>query len=66
MESQALTHKTEMVNKMKDYKKLEQVRIVPEDFLKEARLLPESCTNTEVSESYQDRLVEHENITKGE
>lgn len=23
MESQALTHKTEMVNKMKDYKKLE-------------------------------------------
>lgn len=55
-----------MVNKMKDYKKLEQVRIVPEDFLKEARLLPESCTNTEVSESYQDRLVEHENITKGE
>lgn len=39
---------------------------MPEDFLKEARLLPESCTNTEVSESYQDRLVEHENITKGE
>lgn len=52
---------------MRDYKRLEQVEVVQEGFLKEARLLPESCTNTEVSESCQNRLVEeHENITKGE